>query len=107
MAITTGDYTQIISVLGDIGVQAYDSKQRRAMEARFASLSAEQQKQLANKLVGAKSDAEKLNILSSTYLYLQNQPEINQIQKQRNLVFALIGFGVIALTFVIYKAVKK
>lgn len=105
--MTTGDYTQIISVLGDIGVQAFDAKQRRAMEARFSSLSADKQKQLANRLVSAKSDAEKLNILSSTYLYLQNQPEINKIQKQRNLVFALIGFGVIALTFVIYKAVKK
>jgi len=107
MAMTTGDYTQIISVLGGIGVQAYDSNQRRKMEARFASLSADQQKQLANKLVAAKSDAEKLNILSSTYLYLQNQPEINQIQKQKNLVLAFIGFGVVALTFVIYKAVKK
>ena len=107
MAITTGDISQIISVLGDVGVQAYDRKQRRDMEARFVSLSADQQKQLANKLLNAKSDSEKLNILSSTYLYLQNQPEINQIQKQKNLVLAFIGFGVIALTFVIYKAIKK
>jgi len=107
MAITTGDISQIISVLGDVGVQAYDRKQRRDMEARFVSLSADQQKQLANKLLNAKSDSEKLNILSSTYLYLQNQPKINQIQKQKNLVLAFIGFGVIALTFVIYKAIKK
>lgn len=107
MAINTGDITQIIGILGDVGVQAYDRKQRRDMEARFASLSADQQKQLANKLLNAKSDSEKLNILSSTYLYLQNQPEINLIQKQKNLVLAFIGFGVVALTFVIYKATKK
>jgi hypothetical protein len=107
MAITTGDISQIIGILGDVGVQAYDRQQRRDMEARFASLGAEQQKQLANKLLNAKSDSEKLNILSSTYLYLQNQPKINQIQKQKNLVLAFIGFGVIALTFVIYKAIKK
>jgi hypothetical protein len=107
MAITTGDISQIIGILGDVGVQAFDRKQRRDMEARFASLGAEQQKQLANKLLNAKSDSEKLNILSSTYLYLQNQPKINQIQKQKNLVLAFIGLGVIALTFVIYKAIKK
>jgi ribosomal protein L19 len=106
MAFTVG-VSDIIMVVGEVGIQVADGAARRNYDKKLNELSQGQQKELSAKLATTQSNNERIRILNDYLLKIRNQGASNKIAITRNIGFIVLGLGVISLAIVLILYKKK